>query len=459
MLEVTRYPERRVDTPRTLRYTLAPLPSPGLREGDKMLFVYSLLATLSVLAAFPVFLLASLREPEIRRGIRERLGWVPMSPSGSPSPVWVQAVSVGEVQVARQLLAELEPRLPGWPVLLSSTTPGGRRLAGRSLSERRRACTFPLDLPAIVGLSLRRIGPRALILMETEIWPNLLLECARRGIPVFLANGRISDRSLPRYAFFRPLLRRVLREMTLLCMQTEVDAERIRYLGADPDRVRVTGSLKWDLPVPGTAPEALRESLRVPAGAPVLVAGSTSEGEEEEILAACEEVRRRSTELRLILAPRHPDRFGRVASLLAQRGVSFSRRSEGGGLQTVSTLLLDTLGELGQIYAVGTACFVGGSLVSRGGQNLIEPAAAGRPVLFGPRTENFADAARRLVEAGAGFRVTGAPTLAAELHRLLTNPTACEEAGRRGLELVARNRGAARRTAEMIALRMQAPEG
>jgi len=421
-----------------------------------MLLVYSSLVFLAAVASFPVLLLLSFRQPELRHGLLERLGWVPSAPPGSSPPVWFQAVSVGEVEVARRLLAELQERFPHLPCLLSSTTLAGRRLAARAMRNGGvRTFYFPLDLPLVVRHAIRRLQPRVLILVETEIWPNLLKTCARTGIPVVMVNGRISDRSYPRYRFFRFFLRQILSGVSLFCMQSERDAERILSLGAPGDRVRVTGNVKWDLEGTETSAAAVRESLAIPADSPVLVAGSTSEGEEATVLSAWEQLRADAPKLRLVLAPRHPDRFDKVAGILKDRGIPFARRSDGSPSPVAPVLLLDTIGELKRAYAAGTVCFVGGSLVGRGGQNLMEPAAQGRPVLFGPRTENFSEAAQLLLKTGAGFRVTDAASLASCARMLLTDPTACESAGRRGRDLVARNRGAARLTAESICSLLQ----
>jgi 3-deoxy-D-manno-octulosonic-acid transferase len=423
-----------------------------------MLWLYSALLSLAALAALPVALFLSLRDPDLRRHWGERLGWTPLSPDESPSPVWIQAASVGEVQVARRVLEEVGKILPGIPVLLSSTTPAGRRLAARSVPEGSRASFFPLDLPATIRRCLRRVRPRALVLVETEIWPNLLRECFLSGVPVILANGRISTRSFPRYRRIRSLVAPALEKVDLYCMQSQEDAERIRALGAPPDRIQVTGNMKWDLPVPDAPAGPVRRDLGLPEEAPVLVAGSTAEGEDEVVLKAWSVLLDDFPDLRLVLAPRHPQRFEKVARLLATRGIPFARRSRGpAGASPV--LLLDSVGELRKVYGAGTVCFVGGSLVSRGGQNLMEPAAAGRPVLFGPRTENFADAARSLLEAGAGFRIVDGDSLAAAVRRLLSDSAAREESGRRGRELVSRNCGAAERTAGMIAQILRRPEG
>jgi 3-deoxy-D-manno-octulosonic-acid transferase len=233
-------------------------------------------------------------------------------------------------------------------------------------------------------------------------------------------------------------------------MQSEADAERIRALGVPPSRVHVTGNVKWDVTRPQEPAEAVRARLGISPDSLVLVAGSTSEGEEEIVLTAFSRLRRAFPTLRLVIAPRHPRRFDGVAGLLSRRGIPFVRRSLGQKLEEKPIMLLDTLGELATTYGAATVCFVGGSLVARGGQNLMEPAACGRPVIFGPRTENFAGAAAELIKAGAGFRITNTETLVTTVQDLLQDSAACAASGRSGLEIVARNQGATRRNAEAI---------
>jgi len=267
---------------------------------------------------------------------------------------------------------------------------------------------------------------------------------------VLLVNGRISERSLSRYRLFRPALAPLLERITLCLMQSQTDAERIRSLGAPAARVEVTGNLKWDLPEPERTSAAVRDGLGIPLSSAVLVAGSTFQGEEASLIEIWRSLRGEFPDLRMVLAPRHPHRFERVAALLSERGVPFSRRREGSGGPISPVLLLDTMGELREVYSAGTICFVGGSFVRRGGQNLMEPAAAGRPVLFGPRVENFQDAAAALVEAGGGFRVSDPGELLAVVRRLLREPAAGVEAGRRARAVVAAHRGATGRVAERV---------
>ncbi|HEV8376891.1 MAG TPA: glycosyltransferase N-terminal domain-containing protein, partial [Candidatus Polarisedimenticolia bacterium] len=368
-----------------------------------MLIIYTFLVLLVSLAVIPLTLLLDMGSSELRGGWKQRAGFVPRLPVSSAPRIWIHAVSVGEVQLARQLLGELRSLRPDLEALLTSTTQAGRKLAHGAGLPATWVSAFPVDLPFCMSRALSRGRPNLLVLMETEIWPNLIRRCAWQGIGVVMANGRISPRSLPRYRLLGPALARLLGDVDRFLMQSEDDARRIESLRAPRDRIEVTGNLKWDLPAPGS-PAVVRQEMGLEPEAPVIVAGSTFEGEEEVVLGCWESLRAEFPGLALVLAPRHPRRFEAVAALLERRRVSFRRRSRPAG-GAAPVLLLDTVGELRRAYATGTICFVGGSLVSRGGQNLMEPAAAGRPVIFGPRTENFALAAEALIRSGGGFRI------------------------------------------------------
>ncbi len=512
-----------------LGYTRAPLhASKGRGGGAGMQFIYSFLVFLASLAVLPISLILDPPGPD-GPAWKQRLGRLPELPGRGGRRLWIQAVSVGEVQLARKLLEELQAAQPGLEVLLTSTTPAGRKLAQKLASADVRVAAFPLDLPFCAAEALDRVRPEALVLVETEIWPNLIRACARKKVKVAIANGRISERTFPRYRFFARALWPVLAKVDRFLMRSDEDARRITALGAPAKQVQVTGDLKWDLPVTEAPAAALRRDLGLDPGAPVFVAGSTFKGEESAVLEAYAALRAEFPTLQMILAPRHPARFAEVARALERRGIPFLRRStmpgapggtapvaaapqasstppepaEGaiatgvlagsdigeapvilgerlGDLPTGETseqtmvvqpaiprrhpegaagvLLLDTVGELRRAYGAGTICFVGGSLVKRGGQNLLEPAAAGRPVIFGPRTENFAEAAKALLASGAGFRIESRQELLPAARDLLRNSARCEEAGARGAALVAANRGAAKRTALRILELLEEPK-
>jgi 3-deoxy-D-manno-octulosonic-acid transferase len=388
-----------------------------------------------------------------RSNLKERFGLLPADLTGRLDalrrrPVWVQAVSVGEVMVARTLIAGLAGK--GLPIVLSSTTPAGRTIAA-TLSGTAGVFHFPIDIPAFVGWTLDAIRPAAFVSIETEIWPMLLRQCARRGVPALMVNGRISERSRARYGAVAGLLRGSLAAIRLACMQTEADARRLVAIGLPEERVMVTGNMKFDGAVPAPPDGALAALVRdAAAGRPVLVAGSTSPGEEEIVLDAMGMVR--ADAFFLILAPRHPDRFARVAALLDKRAVPFVRRNGGrsGGTGRPRALLLDTVGELAGTYNLADVAFVGGSLVPRGGQNLTEPAVCGVPVLFGPHTQHVAAVAEALSACGGAERVKDGAALAHAIARLIDDPEARRRMGEAGRSLVIAQRGATARTVEAI---------
>jgi len=412
--------------------------------------LYDLLVPLAALAATPAWLLRSIRHPEYRAHLGERFGRLPEElverlDRLPRRPVWMQAVSVGEVGVARTILEAVPEPIP---FVLTSTTPAGRDAAAAlRVDGLAGSCHFPIDWSPWVRRALDAIRPGAFVSVETEIWPGLMAACGRRGVPVVIVNGRLSERSHARYRRVRPLLREALAAVRLACMQTGQDAERARSIGIDPSRIVVTGNVKFD----AEHPEPSREDLRTvydlpPGGPPVLVAGSTSPGEEITVLEAGAATG--VEDLVIILAPRHRERFDQVASMLADRGVAFARRSRmphepRGGARVV---LLDTIGELARVYDLATVAFVGGSLVPRGGQNMIEPAARGVPVMFGPHTQHFDAVARALTSCGGGVRVEGAAALARETARFVRDPDARARAGTAGRALVASHRGATART-------------
>jgi 3-deoxy-D-manno-octulosonic-acid transferase len=357
-------------------------------------------------------------------------------------------VSVGEVMVARTLIAGLAAK--GFPVVLSSTTPAGRAVAA-TMSGTSGVFHFPFDLPGFAGRTLDAIRPAAFVSIETEIWPVLLRQCGRRGVPALIVNGRISERSRARYGAVAGLLRGSLAAIRMACMQTETDARRLVAIGMPEERVMVSGNMKFDGATPGEPDAALRAmALAAAGGASVLVAGSTSAGEEEIVLDAMAGIP--ADVCFLILAPRHPDRFARVASLLQKRAVPFLRRSVGApqGAGRPRVLLLDTVGELAGAYRLADVAFVGGSLVPRGGQNLTEPAACGVPVLFGPHTQHVAAVADALLDCNGGERVTDAAGLAAAIARLIDDSAARRRMGEAGRSLVQAQRGATARTVEAI---------
>lgn len=415
-----------------------------------MYWVYSLGLAAFFIGGLPVFAAQAVLRHKYRRSLPERLGRV-ATWTGPVPPIWLHAVSVGEVMAATPLALELASRRPDLPLLVSTVTDTGRAVAEQRLPARQYVF-FPLDFGWAVRPALDRLRPRAVLLTETEIWPNFIRACGMRGIPVVLINGRISPRSFPRYRRVRPLFARVLQGIGLFCMQTSQDAARILELGAPEDRVHVVGNLKFDLAMAGHTGEglAVRTMLGLPNARPVLVAGSTHRGEEESVLKAFQAARRAAPNLVLLLAPRHPERLADVEGLLAQAGLQWVRRSRLPVEELPPVILLDTMGELARLYAAGTIVYVGGSLVPIGGHNVLEAAAYARPVLFGPHMGNFAEMARIFLEQGAGLQVRDATELGEEIVRLLAEPAAARRMGEVGRGIVDTHRGASRRTVDLL---------
>jgi len=389
------------------------------------------------------------RAPAYRERWRERLGWY--GARSAPAAVWVHAVSVGEVQAAYPLIRQTLAR--GLRVVVTTATPTGARRLYELLGELVMHRYAPFDLrPAVRGF-LDHVAPRLVLVMETEIWPNLLAECARRGIPTLLINARLSARSARGYAWGGLYTCQVLRQFALIAAQSATDAARFVALGADPARVAVTGSIKFDLQLPASLLD-LTEALRRRWGCnrPVWVAASTHEGEERVLLKVHEEVRAHLPTALLVLVPRHPERFERVAALIRRRHPTFARHSAGMPCAPeVSVYLGDTMGELPILLAAADVAFIGGSLVPVGGHNPIEAAAAGVPVLFGPHGFNFFSVNQLLLAHQAARRVRDAQELSAALRKWLSDAAERARVGERGRQVVAAHRGALERSLALIA--------
>ncbi|HXG53420.1 MAG TPA: 3-deoxy-D-manno-octulosonic acid transferase [candidate division Zixibacteria bacterium] len=387
--------------------------------------IYNTVWAAALAAAAPLAPLLLLSGPRFRAGALQRLGWYPALPAGGKKrPIWIHAASVGEVTGTRELTARLKKEFPGRPIVLSAFTHTGHLTARRD-PHADMVVYPPLDLVWIVRSALARFDPAALVVIETEIWPNLLREARRRGIPALLLSGRISTRSVRGYARWGRLFREALSCFNALGMQSREDAERIVRLGAEPSRVSVTGSLKLAAASPTRTPRA--------EGGRLWVAGSTHRGEEEIVLRAFASLKRSFPDLRMALAPRHPERFAEVEKLIGAEGLDFDRKSRLDGRLTGAkdVTLVDTLGDLVDLYAAADVAFVGGSLVAAGGHNLLEPARCRKPVLFGPHTEHFAEIAARLKEAGGGIEIRGEHDLAREIGALLADAELCRSVGER----------------------------
>lgn len=381
-----------------------------------------------------------------RVGERFALGLPPLKPGG----IWLHAVSVGESIAAAPLVRELLARYPQLSITITCMTPTGSEriqamFGGSEYAGRVQHCYLPYDLPWAAARFLDQVKPKLAVIMETELWPNHIHQCAKRGIPVVLANGRLSERSARGYARFANLTAPMLAELDLLAVQTALEAERFCSLGARPECVEVTGSIKFDLtidPALLTRAAALREQWQA-TQRPVWIAASTHAGEDEIVLAAHRELLTHNPDALLILVPRHPERFNAVFELSQRQGFSARRRSTGEALLTSDQVLLgDTMGELLFLYALADIAFVGGSLVANGGHNLLEPAALGKPVLSGPHLFNFLEIAAQLRAAGALSEVADANGLAERVAQLWREPETALAMRDAGQAVMQANQGA-----------------
>lgn len=392
------------------------------------------------------------RQPGYLRHAGERFGVYLAAPARPV--IWVHAVSVGETRAAASLVAALGQRYPDHALLITHTTPTGRETGEQLFGAGVLRCYLPLDIPFAVNRFLSHFRPAIGLLMETELWPNLIHACRQRGIPALLVNARLSQRSYRRYARFPMLAEAAFGGLAAVLAQTGADAGRIGKLGAR--QVEVTGNLKFDLDPPPAQLELGRRLRERFGGRPTLLAASTRDGEEELVLDAV--ARMDVPRLLTVIVPRHPQRFDAVAALLGKRGLKFERRSQERPVAADTAVVLgDSMGELFAYYAAADAAFVGGSLVPLGGQNLIEACAVGTPVLIGPHTFNFEEASRLAVEAGAAWRVSGPAELAGQASRLLNDPALRATAAAAGRAFAARHRGATQRTLAKISAALGSP--
>jgi 3-deoxy-D-manno-octulosonic-acid transferase len=429
--------------------------------------LYSVATLIALVALAPYFLYQALRHNKYVGSLGQRLGYLPISFNlDAEESIWVHAVSVGEVLAARPIVTGLKARYPALRVFLSTTTMSGQKLA-RSVSDADAVFYFPFDFTFIVRRTLNLVKPRLFVMVETEIWPNLLRECRRRNIRTALVNGRISVRSFPRYRIIRPFMRRVLADIDRFCVQSEETARRLSRIGADTSRITITGSLKFDALDPSASPGRGRPRvLRFFHLSPdrlVLIAGSTSKGEEEAVIRAFNRVRATQPggNPLLILAARHPERFDDVERLCQREGLSTRRRSDLpiDSEPRVNTVILDTIGELAQLYQIATAVFVGGSLVPAGGHNILEPAVHGRPIIFGPHMDNFAEIADAFLARGAAIQVRTDRELEEAVVSLMGDPVRRTRLGVSARALVTENRGSKDKTLNVLAELLPPAEG
>ena len=417
-----------------------------------MYVFYSLLLACAALLSLPWWIIQMLRLGKYRTGLVERLGLVPARLNDAqPGSIWVHAVSVGEVLAVSQLVSNLQRQHPDRQIFVSTTTATGQKLARQRFGENR-VFFMPLDFGFAVRRYLSALKPQLIVVAETEFWPNLLHLARKRQTSVAIVNARISDRSFPRYRRFKWFFGRVLSKVDLFLAQTAEDAERLREIGAPTERVRVSGNLKFDIR-PNAQP-ALISGLRASIGSNslIIVCGSTAEGEEEPLLAAFKSVQQQFPAAVMILAPRHPERFEKVAGLISTQGFALKRRTQWKPPKPLHSgiFLLDSVGELAAIYELADIAFVGGSLVPTGGHNILEPAQYGAPILVGPHTFNFREIVS-IFEQGGAIKSVTAETVGQQFLSLLNHPDERQRMGRFAKELFARHAGATRRTLEALA--------
>jgi 3-deoxy-D-manno-octulosonic-acid transferase len=436
-----------------------------------MYFFYRIFTAAGMFLLAPYFALRGWRAGEPSRALRERLGSLPPAIAARAAtaagaainngPIWIHAVSVGEVLAAQPLIDGLKRRYPAATIFVSTTTETGQRLARERLQIADGIFYFPLDWVVPVRRALRAIRPTLVIIMETEIWPNFLREARRAEIPVVFANARISEKSFARFKRWEflvgPFFRRTMQDAELFLAQSPEDAARLQAMGAEQESIAVTGNLKYDAAAPAISRFAswLEQQIRQQERWPILVAGSVVAGEEEAVLAAYDLVQRQWRRTLLILAPRKPAQFDAAAAISAAGGWKVVRRSELDLTVTLDesadVLLLDSIGELAGLYSLADATFVGGSLVAAGGHNILEPAWFARPPIFGVSMENFREMAGQFLDAHAGVQVSSGRGLGKVWIQLIEDNTMRQRMGAAAREISQRNRGAAERSLDRIA--------
>lgn len=412
--------------------------------------LYSLLFYL----ALPVILLRlvwrGIKAPDYFKRWNERFGHIATRESTTPL-IWVHAVSVGEAEACRPLISGLQQRYPAHQILITTMTPTGSSRVKSLFAESVLHVYLPYDLPFAINRFLRAMRPQFGIIMETELWPNLIIACADQKIPVVIANARLSTRSTRGYQKLSKFTRQMLQSIPLIATQTQTDREHFLQLGAHKTTVHAVGNLKYEIVLPASAMERAESMRSLWGSRPVLIAASTHEGEEEQILDAARKIRSQFKELLLILVPRHPERFDRVAALSRKAGLTTLRRSEGKPCHSqVQVLVVDTMGELTFFYGAADVAFIGGTLVPHGGHNLLEAAALSRPIITGPHYFNFLGVTRQFLQQGAAMEVTNSEQLADSVITLLSTPQQRTEMGEAGRRLIEQSKGASKRLLNLI---------
>jgi 3-deoxy-D-manno-octulosonic-acid transferase len=421
-----------------------------------MFTAYNLLLNLAFILSSPYLLL---RAAWGKHGIKERMGF--LSPDkqekiSSKKVIWFHAASVGEIKALSPIIPQVRKDHPEYALVVSTITKSGRKEAEKILKEIEFVFLLPIDLKRFVRRALDKIRPEALILVETELWPNLIGEAKKRGCIIAMINGRISRRSFKRYLAVRSLFKQTLSRFDLLCVQSEEHKERLIRLGARPDKIKVTGNLKFDRLLhvsESSSKDQLKKKLGIPDKYLVIIGGSIRSGEEQILLRVFVKLKSEKNELIFILAPRHLDKLNEVERILSGMKLSFVRRSKlDGNIRSdqPDVILLDTMGELSGLYALADVAFVGGSLVPVGGHNLLEPAIYGVPVIFGPYTDHFKEEAKILIESGGGIQVKSEEELTLKLSRLIADPEKRVRSGKSAKTAIWKETGVSKRTTDLI---------
>jgi 3-deoxy-D-manno-octulosonic-acid transferase len=423
-------------------------------------FLYNIILTFILILFLSYFLFRSLFQEQFRKELIQRMGFLP-SPTFK-RPMWIHAASVGEVFCSIPLLKRIKKEFPQWEIILTTMTQTGNTIAKTSALEADRVLFFPVDHPLTLQRSVQNIRPSLILIAETELWPNLLRYCGKKGIPILLFNGRLSKESFRRYLFLKFFFKDCLKYISLFLMQTEEDRERIIKIGAPLDKTRVLGNMKFDQPFPSFTQKEVDEmaqSLRLRGKETFLIAGSTHSGEEEILLSLFKDLRKIDPYLVLILAPRHLRRLEEIEQILKKESISWARRTslsmdqnraDKEWKELPEVILLDTMGELMNLYRLGTLVFIGGTLVPVGGHNPIEPLFFKKCVLFGPHMFHFSEISSRLIQEGGAVQVEGKEDLAFHLKRLLSDEGARRGVGEKGYQWLQKHRGAAERVFEEI---------
>jgi 3-deoxy-D-manno-octulosonic-acid transferase len=430
-----------------------------------MYTLYNIILNLAFVICFPYLLL---RAALGKHGVMERMGRLPEEKTenlAGKRVIWFHAASVGEVKALSTVIPQVRSGHPEYALVVSTITKTGRKEAERILNGVELFLFLPVDLGRFVRRTFKRVKPVALILVETELWPNLIREAKKRGSLVALINGRISNRSFRRYLLVKGLFQQTLSHVDILCMQSEEHKRRMILLGAESNRMRITGNMKFDrllLISEKDGPAGLRKTMSIPDDSRVLVGGSIREGEEQILIAVLKRLRQKHKNLISILAPRHLDRLKHVERVLSDSGISYIRKTHlveavartnpAAGIFSVSqgVILLDTMGELSRIYSLADVAFVGGSLVPVGGHNVLEPAIYGVPVLFGPYVDHFKEEVKILIESGGGIQVKDEEQLYLTLSDLLADDDKRKACGESAKEAIRKRTGVAKRTTDLI---------